>query len=286
MRFRRNALWVALVGLLVWGIGMSLHETVAAVPRLLPAGVSTTVGSPVMVEGEDLLYEVSWLMFKLGTIRLKILKVNHGNDTIRYTAGAYIDSYNIRLADLHSISYTEMDSALFCRNAWSYEKRNNEWWVLKHRYDPAHKRLIIEDTWQKDKDSPPYKPSTFDTLSISGRLHDGLSILYFARAHVHSQNAIRVPTIVYKKLGKTNLYFTNENSTVEIEAMPAPVEVTEFDGLAEFEGLFGLSGEFKGWFSNDDAAVPIKAKLGVILGSVDIELKEWKRAGWTPPLAR
>jgi hypothetical protein len=286
MRLRRNALWVAFVGSLMWGICLPLRDIVAAVPRSLPASAPTTAGSPVIVEGEDLLYEVSWLMFKLGTIRLKVLKMNPGNDTIRYTAGAYIDSYNIHLADLHSISYTEMDSALFCRNAWSYELRNNEWWVLKHRYEPAHKRLIIEDAWQKEKDSPPYKPSTFDTLAIEGRLHDGLSILYFARAHVHSQKAIRVPTIVYKKLGKTNLYFTNETSTVEIEAVHAPVEVVEFDGVAEFEGLFGLSGEFKGWFSNDAAAVPMKAKLGVILGSVDIELKEWKRAGWTPPLAR
>jgi hypothetical protein len=46
-----------------------------------------------------------------------------------------------------------------------------------------------------------------------------------------------------------------------------------------------LTGDFEGWFSNDEARVPILAKMKVILGSITIELMRWKRAGWTPPRA-
>jgi hypothetical protein len=62
-----------------------------------------------------------------------------------------------------------------------------------------------------------------------------------------------------------------------------PVDVVKFEGVAEFKGIFGLTGEFTGWFSNDDARVPIKANMEVIIGSVTIELMQWKRAGWLPP---
>jgi len=48
-------------------------------------------------------------------------------------------------------------------------------------------------------------------------------------------------------------------------------------------GNYGLSGKFEGWFSDDDAHIPIKAKMNVYVGSVVIELVKWKRGSWNPP---
>jgi hypothetical protein len=62
--------------------------------------------------------------------------------------------------------------------------------------------------------------------------------------------------------------------------------VVKFDGKLDFTGIFGLSGEFEGWFSNDEARVPILAKMKVLIGSVTIELMSWKRKGWAPPRAQ
>ncbi len=46
----------------------------------------------VMVEGEELVYEVSWYFVKLGTIRTRTLKSNSdSNMMIRYSAMAYVD---------------------------------------------------------------------------------------------------------------------------------------------------------------------------------------------------
>jgi hypothetical protein len=71
----------------------------------------------------------------------------------------------------------------------------------------------------------------------------------------------------------------------EVDAIKYPVDVVHFEGEAGFVGIFGLTGGFEGWFSNDAAQVPILARMKVILGSVKIELIKWKRAGWTPPRA-
>jgi hypothetical protein len=249
-------------------------------------GLSAPVFGPksVILEGEDLLYEVSWWAIKIGQIRIKVMESKVSGDTISYTAAAFIDSYNLPFVDLHSVTSTRMDSTLYCSFAKAVERRGEKWWVLKHYPEPHKKRIIIENVWQREMDGQPLGVSQFDTLVLGGLVQDGLSILYFARANAHSHKMIRVPTIVYRTLGSTLLTFENRKTNVEIEALDAPVSVTHFDGKAEFEGIFGLTGNFEGWVSDDEASVPIKAKLGVILGSVNIELKEWKRPGWKPPL--
>jgi hypothetical protein len=61
------------------------------------------------------------------------------------------------------------------------------------------------------------------------------------------------------------------------------VDVVHFEGRADFEGIFGMTGDFEGWFSNDEARVPILAKMKVIIGNIRIELTKWNREGWKPP---
>ena len=67
--------------------------------------------------------------------------------------------------------------------------------------------------------------------------------------------------------------------------MKYPVDVMKLDGRADFVGVFGLTGGFEGLFSNDVAGIPITARMKVILGSVKVELKSWKRDNWIPPKA-
>jgi hypothetical protein len=236
----------------------------------------------VMVPGEELVYEVRWAFIKLGKVRVRSLPPS--NAAVAYSAVAYTDSYNLPFVDFHAVSTAEMDSTLFSKGASHYENKDGNGFKQIYHFDPSTKTYVTENLIVNDAQSAPMKPPRFDTLRLSyDRFHDGTSILYYARAHVRDQASIRVPTLVRGKAGYTNFYFPAERTREEIDAVAYPIKVLEFDGLAEFEGIFGLTGEFTGWFSDDDAAIPIKAKMKVILGSITIELKEWKRAGWSPP---
>jgi hypothetical protein len=180
-----------------------------------------------------------------------------------------------------------MDSSLFSKGASHYENRDGNGFKQVYHFDPSTRNHVTGTTILNDVHSPPLTPQKFDTLQLPfDRFQDGTSILYYARAHVRDQLGVRVPTLVRGKVGYTNFYFPAERTTEEIDAVNYPISVLEFEGFAEFEGIFGLTGDFTGWFSDDDAAIPIKAKMKVILGSITIELKEWKRAGWSPPQAR
>ena len=90
------------------------------------------------------------------------------------------------------------------------------------------------------------------------------------------------------ELLSTDIHFTDSVASVSIGALDDDIETKEIRGQAHFGGktFGGFSGEFRGWFSNDPASIPIRAEMTITLGTVVIELEEWNRPGWTPPLSR
>lgn len=237
----------------------------------------------MMCLDEELVYEVSWLFVKLGTVRLKTLRVI-SPDTSLHKAAAFIDSYSLPFVDMHSVVYTEVDSTFVSRAAASYENINGNWWGLHYKVDEEGKRVVVEESWRKVLESRPDSIRSLDPIRIPhGRVQEGLSIAYYARANIHTRKTVSFPTFAYAKLGETWFRFSGERTTVAIDAVERPVRVVQLNGRLDLEGLYGLTGEFTGYFSDDSAAVPIKAKLNVLLGSVTVELVRWHRPGWVPP---
>jgi hypothetical protein len=239
----------------------------------------------VVFEGEDLLYEVRWSIFKIGTIRLKTLKALRDSSSVLYSAVTFIDSYEgVPFVNLHALTYTEMDTLFASRRTQSLEKTRDRWWVLHYIFDPPSGRVFVEESWQNDLHTPPPTTRIIDTLTVDMRnVEDSFSLAFFARAHARSSMNTSVPLIVGGKVGAAHLWFNPKPSKESIDAVDYPVRVVELNGRLDVEGIFGLSGDFTGWFSDDEARVPIKGKVKVILGSVIIELKEWSRKGWVPP---
>jgi hypothetical protein len=233
--------------------------------------------STVFSESEDLVYEVSWTFFKVGTIHIK--------STGKLKAMAYIDSYEgLPFVDLHSVHYAEMDSMFCSRGGYAIDKNGEEWQGLQYVPDPATGTVAIEQLHQTSPDIPPYKRIPGDTVSLPSReFVDGLSIGYFPRLFMQSVTTVVIPTLLRGKLGATTFYFTGTRTTESIDALEDPVRVVLVAGTTDVVGVFGMTGDFAGWFSDDEAAVPIKGKLKVLLGNVTIELIRWKRNSWKPP---
>ena len=251
-----------------------------------PASVSRCDAS-IICPGEELVYEVSWLRIHLGQIRLKTFDSKVVDGGIEHHAAGYIDSYDgLPFVDLHTIDHTRMDSMFYSHGFSALEKKKDMWVTEKSHIDRPHKTLIIEKGSQKDKSSPRTSPSTIDTLKLHDILiQDGLSILYFARANMRKAlRDVRVPTVVYGKQGSTRLHFSGDVEYTEIDALEGrKIRVVPLEGKAEFEGIFGFTGDFKGLFTDDDAAIPVTAELKVLIGSVKLELIRWNRSGWSPP---
>jgi hypothetical protein len=118
--------------------------------------------------------------------------------------------------------------------------------------------------------------------------YEGASLFFLARSLLHSGLQIRVPVIVDLEFFPVDIRFTSTVVPEQLEALGRPVATKELYGKAHFVGksLAGFSGDFRGWFSNDEAAIPVRAEMNLSIGTADVILEHWSRRGWTPPAYR
>ena len=233
--------------------------------------------------GEELEYQVSYSFFNIGTIHFKILDREERNRNVVYKAKTVIESNpSLRwLKEVHIRFYGEMDDSMFSYY-WIGEDSSSSgvnYNSLRFDYDRG---LLV---YQKGKVGPSgeRRSTRVDSIQIKSRGQDGQSLFFYARENARERRQMNIPTFIENKEVTTNINFHNKIEEVEIDAVDYSVETVFLDGRADFVGVAGLTGGFRGWFSNDGARIPILARMGVWLGSIKVELKSWNRNGWQPP---
>jgi hypothetical protein len=235
--------------------------------------------------GEELEYSVQYSFFNIGTIHFKVTHKEERNGRVIYHAYAIMDSNPSLswLVDLHVRFYSEMDQDAFTYQWLSEDSTSKKTSYRKMHFDYETHKMHYE--WGEKLRTGKYKKSGERTISISNNCQDGLSLFYYAREHAWEKKQTKNPTFVDTNEVTTKINFGIEHLEEDIDAVHYPVDVMKLDGHADFVGVFGLTGGFEGVFSNDVAGIPITARMKVILGSIKVELKNWKRDNWIPPTA-
>lgn len=245
--------------------------------------LSAVSGIPgdLLVVGEELEYDVSYAFFHLGKIVIRVLDRYDSNGRTVYRAEAVIHSAaGIPFVNLHIRFISDFDEQLFSYR-WSADDSSSSgiaMRVLTFDYDSG--RVFAA---RGKKLEGRFEPDSIDTVAITSRCQDGLSLFFFARGNVLQKSVMNVPTFIEKEQVNTFFDFTHKIVDEEIRSVDYPIEVAEFEGRADFVGVFGLTGGFEGRFSNDHARIPIVAWMKVILGSIKVKLVRWTRPGWVPP---
>lgn len=239
--------------------------------------LSSGNNSEKLFVGEDLTYVVKYAFFNLGEVRFRVLEKTTINNKPVYKTIAYIDSYpDLPFVSLHQIYESYIDSTLFPLKFFAEIFGDDTVFVEYNFRD--HSRIDMK----KGK----YDGSRLwldSTTYIKHRMQDGLSLLYFARMNFGEQRSVSVPCFVNEKEEKTIINYFDENESVSIDAVDYEIDCLKLDGKTDFVSVYGLTGSFEGWFSNDSFSVPILAKMNVIIGSVNLELIKWNEKLWNPP---
>ncbi len=229
--------------------------------------------------GEELTYVVSYSFIKLGEIKIIVRSRKYENGKTYYNAIGYIDSYSgIPFVNLHQIYITTMNSDYYSVFFRGLVKSKDYTTYTDYNFDYIHSIIHIK----KGKIYPP-QLWTDSTTTARKEYQDGLSLLYYARMNSGQNRIENLPCFIKEKKENTLINFYAPVTGISIDAVNYPIACTHLDGRMKFISIFGLTGYFEGWFSNDDAAIPILAKMKVIVGDVKVELKSWKRVGWIPP---
>ncbi len=229
--------------------------------------------------GEELTYVVKYSLIRLGEVRLKIISKETDKGKTIYRAMAFIDSYSgVPFVNLHQIYETKIndDSAsIFFRGLVKGEKYTT---FTDYIFDYHKSKIFI-----KKGKVYPHQLWLDTTITAKKKYQDGLSIFYYARLNTGEIKKQDIPCFVNEDKVYTKINYYNKVSDVSIDAVDYDIACVRIDGYTDFVSVFGLTGYFEGWFTNDQAAVPVVAKMKVIIGNITLELIDWKREGWTPP---
>ena len=228
--------------------------------------------------GEDMTYVVKYAFFNLGEIRFNVVEKTEHKNTFVYKTVAYIDSYpDLPFLEIHQVYESYIDSSsLFPLEFFAQIFGKDTVFV---NYD-----FIGDSLVQMQKETLDGRKIWFDSTAIIHQpVQDGLSILYFARSKLGKEQTVKIPCFVNEKEEIAKINFFNESEPVSVDAVDYEIDCIYLDGYTDFVSIYGMTGNFEGWFSNDDFAVPIRAKLNVIIGSVNLELIKWNSELWNPP---
>lgn len=231
--------------------------------------------------GEELTYRVSYLNITLGTVKTVTEPFTTLNGQKSVKVKVYIDSHpNIPFVSLHSVYESWLDTSATFSNKFTAntQMEDGKWEFDQYVFDYANKKIYADKFRDKQKVES-------KVMDIKKRYNDGASLLFAARALLLSKKSLRLPTVIMEDTVNTVINFQGNKEDVSIESSSYPVKSVYFSGDANWTGIYGLTGRFEGWFSDDAARVPLKAKMKVYVGSVTIELQSWRRGSWQPPKA-
>nr|BCX00551.1 MAG: hypothetical protein KatS3mg041_0597 [Bacteroidota bacterium] len=265
-------MWWLPVGLLFWvGITSGKWSVRAEEP------------SRVFWSGEELAYRVRWGPLTLGWITVRLhgdtlfegRTVRHASTEIRSVPAV---SALVNISGVYHSYLEELDGLVRSRYFWSREQDRGDSVLSEYRFDYLRGRVLtIRRSLRGGVEERAFP--------LRGRGQDGISVFYFTRLVAGGQRRYDEPTWVSYRFGTTEIEPTAGLSVVRVPAVPYPVAAWCLRGVAHFEGLLGFKGPYEGWFSADEARVPLRARLSVIVGYVQVELIAWKRKGWNPPRA-
>ena len=248
---------------------------------LISATLPNSIDKKISLQiGEELVYNVSYGPVTIGEIKLKVIGQKEKNGKNLYLTQGFINSNDyLPFVNVHYVFYSEIDEDGYSHFFSGLDTKNpKEHHFQDYIFNYSENEILIErgnrtkkQTYFKGKDETFVKQQ------------DGLSLFYFARINLFSKEKNILPTYINETKGNVFINFKGNKKSIKINSAKHSFSTLELDGKINIQGIFGLKGPFQGWFSNDNAAIPIKAKLQVLIGSVDIELKSWKRHGWNPP---
>ncbi len=247
---------------------------------LLLTGSKTFSQSEVFEDGEELSYDVSYSFVNIGTVSFNTKKVQ-GKDNYFVCSSVMRSNESLPFvyANYEFLSEVEVKNGKvkpYKFTAYEYNREGQKSTLITvFNYDSGyvytHK---VGFTGQQETDK---------RISTTTQFQDGLSIFYFARYNTNKNESQYVPVVMNVDTSLMKIDFSSKNTDVSVGEIDYDVSSVYLEGFAYFTAVFGMTGDFSGWFSNDAARIPLKAKLKVKIGNVTLELKSWKRKNWTAP---
>lgn len=233
-------------------------------------------GEGVFLSGEELVYEVSFLGLTIGEVKLATIGQETVNGKETYHVRASLRTYdNIPFLKANVVYDSWIDKSFKCSYKLeakiNHDKNRKELFVTSMNYPVIEFIKYINKKVTEEK-----------SIRISGKLCEGLALIFLIRQLANTDKSIIVPTIMGYDTSSTKLTFSKGKTEIGLDAVDYKTNAYLIAGKGNWTGVYGVTGDFKAWVSADEMRIPLKAQVKLYLGMVNIELKKWKRKSWKP----
>ena len=237
--------------------------------------------SPIFQIGEELQYAVRWRSIRLGTITVRTSADSADTAASRLRCVMDVESSPyLPFISLQEHNEAVMDVSRLRSLSYAVTHLlNGDRQVLHHTFEPQNRTVtteIIEGEHER---------IVRKTIADIDWYVEGTSLFFYVRDAARKGGTYEIPTLVNQEIARTTISVTGAPEDLIIEVWDSPIRTHRFVGTAEWSGgsAAGVTGDFTGWVSDDDASVVLRAEVEIFLGSIDIELEYWKRKEWSPP---
>lgn len=235
----------------------------------------------VLENGEELNYIVYYGFIKIGEVNMKIAKMSTENDKIIYLAKSTMKSYEgIPFVNLNILFESDLvynGKEIYSKRFKAVDHQDNAVITVEYKFNYDSNYVYV----RKDNNGKVERDEKIK-FNENVKFQDGLSLLYRARMDSFTTENFLIPVFMNESETSVSYYFSSLKEEVFISLFDFDVKTIRCNGVTNFEGVFGLGGEFAGWFSADDMRIPIRSQLNVVIGSITLELNSFKRPGWNP----
>lgn len=214
-------------------------------------------------DGEILRFKVKWGFIRVGTVEI----------SQRIIEPSYPPWYLVQMRASSTEFKVVLHASSPTNSRFVLEKGKEKQTRTVYWYD-SQQNLILMENWENGnllrRTSHSYEDAYYDVLGL----------IMMMRCLLDSGGTVTLPTIVDSGLKDTDLNFTDVVKKIKVSAFERPVKARQVEGMAKWKAWAGLSGPFEGWFSDDEAAIPLKIRLRVSLGTITLELEQVHRPEW------
>lgn len=270
--FRRD--WVRI--LFLWAVSLTLRYVSSLLCVLLAVSSSPAQpnGQGPFIGGEVLQYKVKWSIFRLGTVIIRQEREGADDATMVRVFISAESTPGIPFIDLFFENQSLLETETCRSREFISEVGRKEKKRFLHR-PIADNRLLLE---QRTADGI----SLLDTLHHDVPLYDDPGLFMHLRHAGRSGGTVLIHSVMEGSVKTTSITYEDETVERSVGNSERPLLCRKFRARANWSrpDYAGLTGEFEGWITEDDAGIPVQLEAKIAIGSIRLELESVHRPGW------
>jgi hypothetical protein len=221
---------------------------------------------------ERMTYEVRYGFLRLGNVHVYLKRDTVYRDTPAvHMVTEMISNRRIPLVGHREVHYHNFmainDTIPYGLRFWQNSLHNDQ--MERYVFDFDYESGVV---YSFEKGEP------LDTLDLEQPSDGGPAVMYFARLFAGTDQKKTYPIFIDNEQSDIRLNFSSEKVSYSSPAFPdEDIKAYILDGYAGFDGPFGFSGDFAGFFKDDELRIPLEARVSIWVGSVRVRLTEYQR---------